>query len=78
MSLATCSVPLTTLTAAPYNLVVGNSIYAKIIALNAIGSSPFSTVSNGAVLAFSTVPNKPKLLTRDELLTTTSRIGLGW
>jgi hypothetical protein len=50
----------------------------KITALNVIGSSPFSIVGNGAILAFSTVPDKPKLLTRDELLTTTSRIGLNW
>jgi hypothetical protein len=78
VSLATCSVPLTTLTAAPYNLVAGNSISVKITALNVIGSSPFSIVGNGAILAFSTVPDKPKLLTRDELLTTTSRIGLNW
>ena len=78
MSLAKCSVPLTTLTAAPYNLIAGNSISVKITALNSIASSPYSAVGNGAILAFSTVPNAPKLLTRDELLTTTSRIGFNW
>lgn len=46
--------------------------------MNAIGISPQSAVGNGAIVAFSTVPNAPKLLTRDELLTTTSRIGLNW
>ncbi len=37
--------------AAPFNLVAGYSVYAKVFATNAFGSSAFSTEGNGAVIA---------------------------
>lgn len=37
-----CTIPLTTLTAEPFSLQLGNSIYAKVIAYNLYGDSASS------------------------------------
>jgi len=60
-----CSIPITTLLASPFNLLVGDSVYASVIAINDIGPSPQSAVGNGAIIAISTVPDAPKNLIRD-------------
>lgn len=74
----TCTIPFTTLLAAPWTLSNGASIFAKIVAINAIGSSEESTAGNGATLSISTVPDAPIGLARDSLTTTTNQIGLLW
>ena len=51
--------------ASPFNLLVGDSVYASVIAINDIGSSPQSAVGNGAIIAISTIPDAPKNLIRD-------------
>ena len=55
----TCSIPMTTLTAAPFSLPTGASVFAQIIAINAMGASQTSDAGNGAVLSISTVPSAP-------------------
>ena len=50
ISQRSCLVPAGVLHAAPYNLLWGASVTAKIATVNIIGTSPFSSVGNGAVL----------------------------
>ena len=45
-----CTVPISDLKAATYNLVVGSSVFAQIIAANAIGNSATSPAGNGAII----------------------------
>jgi hypothetical protein len=52
-----CSVPLHVLTSEPYSLIKGNSVYAKIIAVNMYGDSLYSQEGNGAVMII--VPDSP-------------------
>jgi hypothetical protein len=57
-----CTIANSVLQAAPYRLANGASVYAKIIATNAAGSSAYSVASSaGAVLP--TVPSVPSALT---------------
>ena len=55
----TCTVTIATLQAAPYSLSGASSVYAKVIATNAVGSSAESASSNGAVLLSISVPSIP-------------------
>lgn len=50
-----CSVPITTLLASPYNLPWGSSIFAQISATNSYGTSVLSQGDNGAIIL--TVPS---------------------
>ncbi len=52
-----CTVPISVLQAATYNLANGRSVFAKVIATNSVGSSAYSLAGNGAVLP--TAPNTP-------------------
>lgn len=52
-----CSLPLSVLTAAPYNLVQGQSVFAKVIASNYFGDSSASPLGNGGVVVL--VPDAP-------------------
>ena len=54
-----CTVPISVLQAAPYNLVAGSSVFAKVKATNSIGSSAYSLVGNGAVLTAPSAPAAP-------------------
>jgi len=74
----TCSIPMTTLTASPFNLPTGASVFAQIIAINAMGASQTSDAGNGAILSISTVPSAPVGLLKDITSTTTTQIGLLW
>lgn len=56
-----CSIPLTTLEAAPYGIVDGESIYARIQCQNIIGMSLVSDINNGAINP--KVPDAPLTLT---------------
>lgn len=71
-----CTVPLTTLTAAPYSLNFGDSIYAKVIATNVKGDSIESDEGNGAIII--QVPDAPINLAEDTSLRTVTTIGLTW
>lgn len=71
-----CTVPITDLRAVPYNLNWGDSIYAKVKAINSFGESEFSAEGNGAVIL--TNPDAPVNLVEDYATKTESRIGLEW
>jgi hypothetical protein len=47
---STCTVPVSTLEAAPFKLKDGDSVYARIVCQNVIGSSIASDVDNGAII----------------------------
>jgi hypothetical protein len=47
---STCTVPIGTLEAAPFNLRDGDSVYARIVCQNVIGMSLASDVENGAII----------------------------
>ena len=53
-----CTIAISILKDAPYNLLVGSSVYAKIIATNTIGSSAASLAGNGAAIP-AAVPSTP-------------------
>jgi hypothetical protein len=62
--------------AAPFSLIWGSSVYAKVSATNIRGNSLQSLAGNGAILI--TVPDAPLLLSIDSALTTATKIGLTW
>ena len=43
----------------PFNLLTGSSIYASVVAYNAVGDSHNSDVGNGAMVIVSTIPDAP-------------------
>lgn len=63
--------------AAPFNLQAGQSVYAKVVAFNAIGSSIESAVGNGAILKLSWVPDAP-VLSQDLASSTKTQIAVTW
>jgi hypothetical protein len=65
-----CTIPLDTLTASPYNLVLGDSVYAEVSATNAYGQGPISMDGNGATIVL--VPSAPVSLTNDGSITSAS------
>jgi hypothetical protein len=71
-------VPFSALALAPFELVSGTSVYAKVVAVNNIGDSASSLAGNGAVFTWSYVPDAPVSLARDSITTTTTQIGLLW
>jgi hypothetical protein len=73
---AACNVPISSLLAAPYNLPWGSSIYAKVTAINIVGSSLASIAGNGAVIL--TSPDPPQSLDNDEVVTNKDTIGFSW
>jgi hypothetical protein len=60
------------LQAEPFNLQIGDSVYAKIVAHNTIGDGPESLSGNGALIVNVVVPDVPVDLARDNTATTTS------
>lgn len=71
-----CVIPLSTLTAAPYSLLKGYSIYAYVIATNIYGSSPPSEKGNGGVIVL--IPDAPILLADDIAVTSRTVIKFSW
>lgn len=71
-----CTIPLSVLTAAPYSMTLGDSVYAKVVAINYYGDSLESDAANGATVLL--VPNAPVSLADNVLVTTASVIGLTW
>lgn len=51
---------------------VNQSVYARVLATNAVGSSAYSNAGNGAVITMSYAPDAPQLLIRSNLTTTTT------
>jgi hypothetical protein len=71
-----CVVPLDVLTQAPYNLVLGDSIYAKVMPINFYGDGQISTGGNGATVVL--VPSAPVQLTNDGSITNAQQVGFFW
>lgn len=71
----TCSVLISTLRDAPYNLPWGGSIWIKVKATNIVGTSEF-VFGNGAILV--TIPDAPINLADLTQVTSNTQIGLSW
>ncbi len=71
-----CITPITTLLAAPFSLPWGSSIYTRVTAINAVGSSISSNDGNGAVIL--TVPDAPVSLANNAAATTATIIAMTW
>lgn len=71
-----CTVPFAILTASPYNLQLGDSVYAKVIAINFYGESVESDAANGATILL--VPSAPVNLREDTVVTSASQLGILW
>ena len=71
-----CTMPLSVLYVAPFNMVLGDHIYAKIIAINGFGDSLASTPGDGAAVVF--LPDAPINLANNAPLTTDKTVGLTW
>jgi hypothetical protein len=65
-----CSVLISDLIVAPYHLAWGSSVYAKVEAINLIGTSVISTSGNGAIIL--TVPDAPVSLSNVAATTSAS------
>ncbi len=76
VSTISCTVPISVLQAAPYNLAWGASIYATVLATNLIGSSAESAPGNGAFIV--TNPDPPISLANNADITSASVIALTW
>jgi hypothetical protein len=71
-----CTIPVSTLRAAPYSLPYGSSIFAKLIAINEKGASTESNAGNGAIII--TYPDPPTTLAELTTARTASTLGLTW
>jgi len=69
-------IPLSVLAASPFNLIKGNSIFAKIQAQNYYGLSPVSQANNGALMAI--VPDAPINLQETVSVTSRTQIEFTW
>mgnify|MGYP003336839376 CR=1 FL=1 len=76
MSTQQCTVPLTALYAAPFNLILGQTIQAKVIATNKYGSSAVSQVGGSALVVL--VPSQPLSLANNPAITMDTNIGITW
>jgi hypothetical protein len=73
---AQCSIPITVLRSAPYNLAWGSSVWAKVSASNLVGDSAYSDEGNGAIIL--TIPDAPINLANNALVTSMSQVGISW
>jgi hypothetical protein len=72
----TCTIPVTTLRAAPFTLAWGDHVYAKVFATNIYGNSDFSLPGNGAMIT--TNPDRPINLLEVYASRAPTTIGLIW
>lgn len=71
-----CHIHINTLLAAPYNVDGGDSIYAKVVAVNVYGETTQSTEGNGAY--YTRVPDQPINLAEDISVRSSTTDGLTW
>lgn len=76
MANTACTIPLSVLKADPFNLVQGDSVYAKLYSTNMFGDSLESDIGNGGLIAL--VPTAPLDLANQAAVTSYSAIGLTW
>ena len=72
----TCTVPVSTFRASPFQIAWGGHIYAKVVAVNAYGISAESDVGNGAQII--TYPDAPLLLSEDYSQRSATSLRLTW
>jgi len=72
----TCTIPISSLIVAPFNLLWGVDVYATVTAVNVYGSSTVSSEGNGAKILRE--PDAPVNLANDPSITSGSQIGLTW
>lgn len=71
-----CSVPISTLRSTPYSLPWGSSIQVKLTTTNAVGTSDYSLVGNGAIIL--TNPDRPVNLQNNPAETSSNQVGIQW
>jgi hypothetical protein len=71
-----CTIPFGDLRADPFNLPWGSSVYAKIAAINLMGTSLDSVAGNGAEIT--RVPDPPINLVKNTLVSNAVTIGIQW
>lgn len=71
-----CIVPLIVMTADPYSLSFGESVFAKVVAINYYGESVESDAGNGAIIQLP--PSAPINLADNVVVTTAYVIGFTW
>lgn len=76
MTARSCTLPLSVLYAAPFNMVLGDHIYVKITAYNSYGDSFPSQPGDGAAVVF--LPDAPYNLVNVPAQTTATTIGISW
>ena len=76
LSYAKCTILISRLTAWPYSLPWGSSVYAKVVAHTGNGDSLESVEGNGAVIY--TYPDSPSGLTENITLRTATTITFYW
>lgn len=74
----TCTVPMSTLTAAPFNYVFGNVVYVKIAAVNAYGAGSWSAISSSSGVTVASVPTQMAEPTVDLASSTDAYVTLRW
>jgi len=73
-----CLVPISTLTAAPFSLPWGSSIYAQVLAINLYGNSDVSAEQVNGMAVILTNPDAPVSLAEVLASKTQTSIGLSW
>ena len=71
-----CTIPISTLQASPFNLPWGASVYAKISATNIVGTSDLANAGNGGTIL--TNPDTPQALANIVETTSASVIAFSW
>jgi hypothetical protein len=71
-----CTVPLSSLKNAPFELAINEHIYVRVAAVNQYGVSDFSPVGLGALIH--EVPDAPINLVNLPEVTSATQIGLTW
>lgn len=71
-----CIVPLSAFYSSPFNLILGDHIFAKIVAINSYGNSLASTPGDGAAVVL--LPDAPINLANNPSLTNANQIGVTW
>jgi len=71
-----CVFPVSVLTEEPYSLTWADSVWARLTATNAYGTSAYSEAGNGAILY--TIPDAPFNLVEEIEYRTVSTVGFSW
>lgn len=71
-----CNINFSTIVASPYNYNGGESVFAKVVAVNSYGETEQSTEGNGAT--YTRVPDSPNNLAENNSVRTSTENGLTW